>query len=248
MRSSKFAWVLRRVVIVIDVIVLAAVALAGAVVGGVWTYSKTGTGQARLAHLAERAVHRAVPGARLGGLGTTAAHDIVLRDVNLFDPQGGRAVHVDRLSIHPRWTALLHGRLDLEEVRADGLAIDARPLPDGRLNLTALLPPQSTTAPKTTSEKTSATAWTVRRIELVNSRAEWHQPDGVVTASGLTLAAHASSAQGAPTIGLDALRVELQRPGRPLARVALAGNATPERGSDRRHGGRATCRRAGPWR
>jgi len=108
---------------------------------GAWIWAGTARGQATLARLVVRSARDAVPGLRVARLGRAQVGDLIATGVDLMGADGARAVHVDRVYVRPSWRALLSRKLNVDEVRVEGVAVDAHVMPDGRLNLATLVEP-----------------------------------------------------------------------------------------------------------
>lgn len=202
-------------------ILTAVVGLVALGAGCAWMYARSDHGQARLARLVTRALHETQPGFRLGRVGPSGrgGGELVVDDLDVYDRQGIRAIHVDRVVVRPRWRALFSRRLELDSVRVEGLAIDARMVPAETtpggggtpvepgpyLNLVRL----GTSSPALSggqiparSSSSSLRSWRVGRIEIVGGAATYRDLDAAIPTAA-TFALVASAAGQGANVGLE---------------------------------------------
>ncbi|MFO0579230.1 MAG: translocation/assembly module TamB domain-containing protein [Polyangia bacterium] len=81
---------------------------------------------------------------KVGALDGDLTHMLVLRDIELDDPEGRPAVRVRSVGLRYNLLALVGRTLHITAVHLEGGQVDARFLRDGRLNLAALVKPSDT--------------------------------------------------------------------------------------------------------
>lgn len=99
-----------------------------ALAAGLWTAAQSGAARAGLRRYVAEALSSRVPGARLlGGARVTPSFRVVFGPVVIPSPRPGARpiVAVTQVTVRPRLTGLLRGRLEAASVRLDGVSIDA---------------------------------------------------------------------------------------------------------------------------
>ena len=221
--SQHLRRVLRRTATFIAAIIL----LVIATVGAAWLYALTSSGQARIAAIVTRQLASTLPGLKVGRLGPTASGTLTAADIDVFDADGVRAVHIDRIRLRPRWASLaLARRLAIQSVRLEGLDVDARIAADGTLNLATLVRPGAAAGTASPSKSSSSPlSWSVGHLDVVQGRVAVRRGAGApVELTSWTLKANASGAGATLRGAIEDLRGELRLPGQPPEALAIDGD------------------------
>jgi autotransporter translocation and assembly factor TamB len=175
-----------RITRIVVTVICAALALVLATLSALILYARTEGGRQRLRILAEKSLHDAVPGLRIGRIDGDYVNDLVLRDVEVRDVEGRQgqpALRVDLVSVKFSLLPLLRHTVRVREVRVQGVDVDAHALPDGSWNLAHLTKSSPTKKPAQPAKTTKdGKPWTVLVERLLVSDVHVR----VATATGQT--------------------------------------------------------------
>jgi TamB, inner membrane protein subunit of TAM complex len=203
-----------------------AVALALAGVSAVILYARTEEGRATVRDLALRHAREAIPGLDFARVGGDYLRGFNLDDVTVFDGEGRRAVHIERIGVRYRLLPLLRRRVAVRELEIEGPEVLGRPDPDGALNLTRLLAPTPAERRPDSAAPAAPSRWRVHvdRLLVTRGAADVRDAAGDTTlVSGLSLDGAAALDGADLRASLHSLVVRVETGGRRID-AAVAGD------------------------
>lgn len=173
---------------------------------------RTDWGHRKILSIALPAIQKQLAGhLKVGRLGGDLTHGLVLYDVELDDIEHRPAVKVRALTVRYDLLALARHTIHLTELRAEGAWLHARPLRDGRLNLSTLAKPSNPSEQKQQSQS-SYKIRLGRVVADLDARVDRvGQPDRTIHGT-VKLDAHASIDGQVIDVGIDELAARASRP------------------------------------
>jgi autotransporter translocation and assembly factor TamB len=200
--------------VVVTPILVAVVAVFAAIL-----YARTEGGRDRVRRLVVARAQRAVPGLTMGRIDGDYVRGLSLHDVDVADPEGLRAIHVDSISCRFQLWPLIRRTVEIRELRVTGVRVSARPTADGSLNLTHLTAPSAPPAPAEAARDAKPSAWHlhVRKILVDDVKADVETATGATGTLGTLRLAAALALDGDRLLGrIDQLEIRAAMEGRPV--------------------------------